>query len=45
MQSAWDLSKVLPESELDIVQNAGHSAAEEGIVAALVEATERFKDS
>lgn len=45
VQSAWDLSKVLPESELNIVQDAGHSAAEEGIVVALVEATERFKDS
>ena len=44
-QSAWDLSKALPESKLVIVADAGHSATEEGIVSALVESTEKFKFS
>jgi proline iminopeptidase len=42
-KSAWDLHKVLPRSELVIVQDAGHAAAEPGIAEALVRATERFK--
>lgn len=42
-KSAWDLHKALPGSELVIVQDAGHAAAEPGIAEALVRATERFK--
>ncbi|MCH2206959.1 MAG: prolyl aminopeptidase [Lentisphaerales bacterium] len=43
VRSAWDLSKALPEAELKIVEDAGHSAAEEGIIAELVAATEKYK--
>jgi len=42
--SAWELSKVWPEAELEIIQNAGHSAMEPGIARALVAATDRFRD-
>jgi proline iminopeptidase len=41
-KSAWDLKQALPKAELVIVKDAGHSAAEPGIVAALVDATNRF---
>ncbi|MCM8533961.1 MAG: prolyl aminopeptidase [Lentisphaeraceae bacterium] len=41
-KSAWELAKVLPESKLIIVPDAGHSAAESGILSALVEATDSF---
>lgn len=42
MESAWDLSQVWPAAELDIINNAGHSATEAGIVDALVAATRRM---
>jgi proline iminopeptidase len=42
--SAWELHRAWPEAELRIVPDAGHSATEPGIVSALVEATERFKN-
>lgn len=42
VQNAWDLHRVWPESELIIVQDAGHSAFEAGNCDALVRATERF---
>ena len=41
--SAWDLHKAMPEAELVIVSDAGHSISEPGISSALVEAMERFK--
>ncbi len=44
MMSAWDLHKAWPEAELRIVPDAGHSAMEKGIVSALVEATDRFRE-
>jgi proline iminopeptidase len=44
-KSAWDLKKALPKAELVIVKDAGHSAAEPGIVSALVDATNRFATS
>ena len=44
MRSAWDLHRAWPEADLRVVHDAGHSAAEPGIVAALVEATDRFKN-
>lgn len=40
MESAWALSKAWPQAELQIVADAGHSAAEPGITAALVIATD-----
>lgn len=42
MTSAWELHQAWPESELRVIADAGHSAAEPGIRSALVEATERF---
>lgn len=42
MRSAWDLHRAWPGSELRVVPDAGHSAFEPGIRAALVEATDRF---
>ncbi|WNG32840.1 prolyl aminopeptidase [Archangium violaceum] len=43
VESAWALHKAWPEAELKIIPNAGHSAYEPGIAAALVEATDRFR--
>ncbi len=45
IKNAWDLHKVWPEAELNIIPDAGHAASEPGIVDALVRATERFKES
>ena len=42
MTSAWDLHRAWPEAELVVVDEAGHSATEEGITSALIEATDRF---
>ncbi|MEO0869838.1 MAG: prolyl aminopeptidase, partial [Cyanobacteria bacterium J06642_11] len=42
MASAWELHRAWPEAELVIVDNAGHSATEPGILSALIEATDRF---
>ena len=42
LRSAWDLHRAWPEANLHIVQDAGHSAFEPGIVHELVEATDRF---
>lgn len=41
--AAYELHKAWPEAELVIVPDAGHSAMEPGIRAALIAATERFK--
>jgi proline iminopeptidase len=38
LQNAWDLSRVWPDARLEIVADAGHSAAEPGITGALVKA-------
>jgi proline iminopeptidase len=43
IESAWDLHRAWPEAEFKIVPDAGHSASEPGIVAALVEATEAMQ--
>ncbi|WOQ69819.1 prolyl aminopeptidase [Microbacterium limosum] len=40
--TAWDLHRAWPEAELVIVDDAGHSATEPSIQAALVAATDRF---
>jgi len=44
VENAWRLHQAWPESELNIVPDAGHSAFEPGIRRALVEATDRFAD-
>ena len=43
MDAAWQLHRAWPASELRIVQDAGHSTTEPGIVHELVEATDRFR--
>ena len=42
MISAWELHRAWPGSELVVVPDAGHSAAEPGTRRALVQATDRF---
>ena len=42
LEQAWLLHQVWPGSRLEIIQDAGHSATEPGIVDALVTATDRF---
>ncbi len=42
--SAWELAEAWPDAELSMIADAGHSAAEDGTMRALVHATERFKD-
>lgn len=42
LRSAWDLHRAWPEADLRIVQDAGHSAFEPGILHELIEATDRF---
>ena len=44
IMSAWDLHRAWPEAQLHIIPDAGHSISEPGIVDALVEATDRFRD-
>ena len=44
MESAWELHQAWPDSELVVVPDAGHSAAEQGITRALVEATDCFAE-
>ncbi len=45
IRSAWDLKARLPKAKLDIIPDAGHSAGEAGIVAALIAATNEFAKS
>jgi proline iminopeptidase len=42
MKTAWDLHKAWPEAEFIVIQDAGHSMSEAGILSALVEATDKF---
>ncbi|MEW8135566.1 MAG: prolyl aminopeptidase [Candidatus Thiodiazotropha endolucinida] len=42
MASAWELHRAWPGSELKVIGDAGHSAAEPGIRSALIEATDKF---
>ena len=44
MQTAWELRRAWPEADLRIVDDAGHSAFEPGIIDQLVRATDRFAD-
>lgn len=39
VENAWDLHQAWPESHLEIIPDAGHSASEPGIVNALIQAT------
>ena len=39
-ESAWDLHRAFPEAKLHIIQDAGHSLSEAGIIDALVSATD-----
>ena len=45
VRGAWALHRALPDSQLVIVPDAGHSAMEPGIVEALVNATDAFAAS
>ena len=42
LENAWELHRAWPGSELQVVPDAGHSAAEPGIRTALVKAADRF---
>lgn len=42
LQSAWDLHQAWPQAKLEIVPDAGHSAAEPGITHALIHATQEL---
>ena len=42
MMSAWDLHRAWPEADFRVVPDAGHSSMEPGIVAELVDATDRY---
>ncbi|HET8883649.1 MAG TPA: prolyl aminopeptidase [Solimonas sp.] len=42
MRSAWDLHRAWPEAAFEVVGDAGHAASEPGILAKLVEWTDRF---
>lgn len=44
VKNAWDLHKLWPEAELEIVPVAGHAVDEPGILDALVRATDRFRE-
>jgi len=43
MEQAWALHRAWPEAELEIIQDAVHSATEPGITEALIRATDRFR--
>lgn len=45
MKSAWDLHRAFPESDLQIVSDAGHSAKEIGIQTRLVAACNKIRDA
>lgn len=42
MRSAWDLHRAWPEAAFEVVGDAGHAASEPGILAKLIEWTDRF---
>ncbi len=42
-KTAYELSKQMPNAQIIMVPDAGHSASEEGTLAALIQATEKFK--
>jgi len=42
LDNAWELHQAWPNSELQIIRDAGHAAAEPGITDALVRAADRM---
>lgn len=44
MMSAWELHRAWPEADFQVIPDAGHSATETGIISALVDATDRFRE-
>ncbi len=44
MESAWELHQAWPNSDLRIINDAGHSATESGITKALIQATDYFAE-
>lgn len=44
-ESAWELSQAWPQANLHIIQDAGHSVSEAGIIAKLVESTDSYIDT
>jgi len=44
LESAWDLKKMLPNAELYIEENSGHSAREPEITSRLLQLTDKFVD-
>lgn len=44
LANAWDLHRAWPSVTLEVVADAGHSASEPGIAAALVRATDTMRD-
>jgi proline iminopeptidase len=42
-QTAWALSRAMPDAKFVMVADAGHSAMEIGVTSALIAATEKFK--
>lgn len=44
LENAWTLHQLWPQAELNIVADAGHSAGEAGISAALVDAGQRLQE-
>jgi proline iminopeptidase len=45
LMSAWELHRAWPEADLHITPDAGHSAMEAGNISALIEATDRFRET
>ncbi|KAJ3030277.1 hypothetical protein HDV00_008992 [Rhizophlyctis rosea] len=43
-KTAWELHSKWPEAELKMIPDAGHSAREKSIAAALLDATDKFRD-
>ena len=42
-KTAFEVAQELPQAELVMVPDAGHSASEEGTLNGLIKATEKFK--
>lgn len=42
LENAWELNKAWPESELIIIDDAGHTLAEKGITKAMLKSTDAF---
>jgi proline iminopeptidase len=45
IEQAWELHKAWPEAKLEVIANAGHAASENGIVEALIRATDNFRNA